>query len=105
MKHWFTQAVSKLSRATSTGWGSETSWATGATVEAIMGRINLISGNERYTNDRVGLDASHKFFCSATESISITDRLKYSGTTYGVVFVKDTLGLGHHKTVYLKEPV
>ena len=105
MKHWFTQEASILSRTTSTGWGGETAWTTSALAGPVMGRMNPVSGVEHMSGDKRTLFADHKFYCSATEAIDETDRLKWNGDTYEVVFVKDTLGLGHHKTVYVKEPV
>lgn len=105
MKHWFTQEASLLVRATSTGWGGETAWATASTNPAILCRINPVGGMERYAGDRHTVFATHKLYCSATEEITVNNRVEYAGDTYGVVFVKNTLGLNHHKTVYLKEPV
>lgn len=105
MTHWFTQSASLMSRSTSSGWGVETGWSTSASVDAIACRVNPVSGLERYAEDKQTVFATHKLYCRSTEAITVSDRIKYDGTTYGVVFVKDTLGLGHHLTVYLKEPV
>lgn len=105
MKHWFTHSISILSRTTSTGWRNETAWATSSGTTAIAGRVNPVVGMERYTADKQTLFATHKLFCSATEAITELNRVKHDGDTYDVIFVKDTLGLGHHKTIYLKEPV
>jgi SPP1 family predicted phage head-tail adaptor len=105
MKHWFTQEASLLRRTTSTGWGSETAWSTSASVAPIMCRVNPVSGMERYAADKQTVFATHKLYCRATEAIDVDNRIAFAGDIYGVVFVKNTLGLDHHLTVYLKEPV
>ena len=80
-------------------WGTEPTWAAGSTIAAAL---NPASGREQYSAGRVTAYADYKLFCSDT--VSLTDKQRIvstEGTTFEVVFVKDTLNRGHHKKVLL----
>ena len=97
---YYTQSIVITSQSTSTGWGSEPGYGSAASAEAA---VNPISGMERYAADRKTLFADYKIFCSDTVSVDEGDRIAWSSKTLDVVFVKDTLKMGHHKLVYCKE--
>ena len=63
--------------------------------------MNPVSGNERFASGRQTPYATWKMFYSDTVTITDRSRVVYSGDSYDVVFVKDTLNKGHHKLVYL----
>jgi uncharacterized protein (DUF1684 family) len=110
MKHWFTQTAYRQaysSGSTLGGWGSSRAgkWTTASTAwTAILGRVALAGQGETFKREKDTFVASHKLYCSATETLAITDRIVYSGSTYTVLGIKNTLGLNHHKVVYLREP-
>ena len=84
---------------TTDDWGTEPTWAAGSTIAAAL---NPASGREQYSAGRVTAYADYKLFCSDT--VSLTDKQRIvstEGTTFEVVFVKDTLNRGHHKKVLL----
>jgi head-tail adaptor len=97
---YYTESVSIVSEATSTAWGSEPVWGTGTTIVAAM---NPVSGDERFVAGYGVAFATWKMFCSDTVSISVSNRVIYSGSSYDVVFVKDTLNRGHHKMILLND--
>jgi len=96
---YYTESAVVLSRSTSTGWGSAITYGSGSTIECA---INPVAGLERFPAERRELMADYKLFCSDTVSIDETKRVTYSGDTFDVVFVKDTLNMGHHKKVLMK---
>ena len=104
MNHWFTTSAILLSYTTSTGWGDEPGWSSSTARAAIRGRYNPGHGHEGLIQDRPTLIVIPKFYCSATESITENNRLKYSGVVYNVSFAKNTMKMNHHLTVYLERP-
>jgi hypothetical protein len=86
-------------QTTSTGWGSEPGWSTGA---AYKGAINPTRGNERLSADKQYTFADYKLFCSSTVPITDKDLVAYAGTDYNVQFVKNTFAMDHHKLAFLK---
>ena len=70
-----------------------------------MAAVNPVSGTELFAAGHNDLIADYKMFCSDSVSIDETKRVLYAGSYYNVVFVKDTLNMGHHQLVYLKKDV
>lgn len=101
IEDYYTETVILTSQTTSTGWGSEGGYSTAGT--SVSASVNPITGMERYAADRKTLFADYKLHCSDTVSIDETYRAVWGGKTLDVVFVKDTLNMGHHKTVYCLE--
>lgn len=98
ISRYYTESVAILAESTSTAWGNEPAWGSGTTITAAM---NPVSGQERFASGRPTPYATWKMFCSDTVSITDRNRVVYSGDSFDVVFVKDTLDKGHHKLVYL----
>ena len=96
---YYTESPVRYTLTTSTGWAGEPTWGTPTTFTAA---INPSAGNERFTAGQNVDYADYKLYCSDTVSISVANRVVYSGDTFEVVFVKDTLNRGHHKKVLLK---
>ena len=100
---YYTESVSRMTRSTASAWNTETAWSTSASVQAFDAAVNPISGVERIAGGRTQLMADYKMFCSDTVTLTEKDRVKWGSKTFDVVFVKDTLDMGHHKKVLLKE--
>ncbi len=99
IENYYTESVGIYAQSTSTGWGSEPGRTLTATISAAM---NPSNGQESWAGGKQTAFVDWKLFCSDTVSISVTDRVVYAGDTMEVVFVKDTLDLGHHKKVLLQ---
>ena len=97
---YYTETAVYYSRATSTGWGSESGYTTAGTT--FVAAINPVSGNVRIAAGRETLFADHKVFCESTVGLEVHQKVIYSGDTYDCVFVKDTFDRGHHKLGYLR---
>ncbi len=67
--------------------------------------INPVSGFEKYAGGRTDAFADYKVFCSDTVSMVEKQRVRWAGTDFNVVFVKDTFNMGHHKLVFLQKDV
>jgi len=98
---YYTESAAFVTAATSTGWGSESGWSTSPST--FTAAINPVSGDVRLAGGKETLFATHKLFCSDTVALVDGARVRYSGDTFDVVFVKDTLDRGHHKLVYLRD--
>ena len=96
---YYTESAVLQVLTTSTGWGGEESYTDSSTIACA---INPIAGLERIAADRKTLFADYKLFCSDTVSVDETYRLTWSENTFDVMFVKDTLNMGHHKKILLK---
>ena len=99
IEDYYTQTVYVKAFSTSTSAWTEGTWGTSSAVEAA---VNAVRGHEAYQLDKKGLVADYKMFCDAGVTVDETRRVEWQGDDYDVVFVKDTLQMGHHKTVYLK---
>jgi head-tail adaptor len=102
IEDYYTESVSIMRYTTSTGWGDEPGWSTSSEAAAISASVNPIGGMERYAQDRVTLFADYKLHCSSTVDLDENDRVKWGTKMFNVVFVKDTLDMGHHKSVLMK---
>ena len=99
IENYYTESPVLYSQTTSTGYGSEPGWGTPTTIAAA---VNPASGHETFVSGRDVAYADYKLYCSDTVSITVSNRVVYSGDTFNVVFVKDTLNKGHHKKVLLQ---
>ena len=80
-------------------WGTEPTWGTPTTISAA---VNPAGGHESFSAGGQTAFADYKLFCSDTVSLNDRQRVvSTEGTTFDVVFVKDTLNRGHHKKVLL----
>ncbi len=96
---YYTESPTIYSLTTSTGWAGEPSYTAGTTIKAAL---NPSAGREQYSAGRVTAYADYKLYCSDTVSLTAQQRVvSTGGDTFEVVFVKDTLGRGHHKKVLL----
>ena len=91
-------STGKIVTITTGAWGS-TNAESCATIACAL---NPASGNEIFIAERKGLFADYKMFCDATISIDETQDFIVGANRYDVIFVKDTLGMGHHLKVMLK---
>ena len=101
--NYYTESISIMSRSTGTAWGTGVAWATSVNTEAFKAAINPMGGQEVLSADKKTVLADYKLFCSDTVSFYERDHLKWGTKTFDVVFIKDTLNMGHHKNVLLKE--
>lgn len=68
----------------------------------VSAAINPSGAVETFGAGRNEVFADYKAFMSDTVSVDEQDRISWSGSTFNVVFVKDTFNKGHHKMVLLK---
>ena len=102
IERFYTETLTYVSPTTSTAsWGTEPGWSTAATTFA--GAINPISGAILLRNDKETPRADYKLFCSSTVGLAEHCRVRWGGSSFEVVFVKNTLDMGHHKMVPLKK--
>ena len=76
-------------------------WTTAAASIACL--LQPLNGNDVFIDGKRTIIATHKVFCSASESMTTDDRLLIGSTRYDVVFVKDPNSMGHHYEVFCKE--
>ena len=91
-------STGKIITITTGAWGS-TNAESCATISCAL---NPMSGREIFVAEREGLFADYKMFCASTVSIDETKDFKVGSNRYDVIFVKDTLAMGHHLNVMLK---
>lgn len=101
IQDFYTQSVSPMRYSTGS-WGTEPGWSTSTKEAAISASMNPISGKEYFMQGKDKLLADYKLHCASTEDLDEHDRIKWSGKIFDVVFVKDTLAMGHHKSILLK---
>ena len=98
----YSPTTATSSTSTSTwAWGTEPGWSTAPTT--IKAAVNPTSGRVAFAGEKETLFAGYKLFCSDTVALAAHDKAVYAGSTYDVIFVKDTLDRGHHKLAYLKD--
>ena len=97
----YTETVTFVAPTTSTGWGTEPGWGTASST--FTAAMNPYTGNVILAGSKETAFADYKMFCSDTVAIAEHDRVHYGSLYFDVVFVKDTLDMGHHKLVYLKK--
>lgn len=97
IEDYYDQTVSVITMSTG-AWGSTGTRTTAATFLAAVNPY----GSERFAADKKTVFAEYKMYCPS--SISITERqiVRWNSNDYGVVFVKNTFAMDHHKTVALK---
>ena len=64
--------------------------------------INPVSGTEVDAGGGNMAFADYRAYMSSTVSIDTTNRLLWGSTYFNVLFVKDTMQMGHHLTVFLR---
>ena len=101
IEDFYTQSVVLVSPATSTSSWSEPGWSTSPTT--FSAAVNPNSGAILLRNGKETPRADYKLFCGSSISIAEHDRVRWSGSSFEVVFVKNTLAMGHHKTALLKK--
>ena len=100
IEDYYTQSVIIQKVTRSTAWGSTDAWGTSQTILASM---NPISGAEVFVGEKNNVYADYSMKCGSTVTIDETRRVKWDGKILEVVFVKNTLGMDHHLSVYLKK--
>ncbi len=100
ISHYYTESVTFVSPTTSTGTWTGPGW--GSASSTIAAAVNPTAGQILLAGEREKTAYDSKLFCSDTVDIEAQDRVKYASKSYRVLFVKDTLNMGHHKTVYMK---
>ena len=100
---YYTETITGVTRTYSTDQFAGTRYTESCSTFA--GAINPRSGSEYFAGGRNFPDADYKLFCGDTNSIGTGDLIRWGGSTFNVIFVKDTFNKAHHKLVYLKENV
>ena len=100
IENYYTQSIIIQKVSTSTAWGSTDAWGTS---QSISGSMNPLSGNEIYVGDKENVYADYRMKCSSTVTINETRRIKWDSKIFDVIFVKNTLNMGHHLNVYLRK--
>ena len=103
IEDYYTETITKVTVTRSTDEFSTSSAV--ETTATFIGAINPRTGGEYFTGGRNFPDADYKLFCSDTVSLSESDRIRWGGSTFNVIFVKDTFNMAHHKNVLLKRNV
>lgn len=62
-------------------------------------RINVLTAEQQLILSRDGMTATHKFFCDADMTITVSHELVVGATVYPVVGVRDYDEMGHHLTI------
>ena len=91
-------STGKVITFTTAAWGSTNA----ESCTTISCALNPMSGQEIFVAEKESLYADYKMFCASTISIDETKGFKEGSNRYDVIFVKDTLGMGHHLNVMLK---
>jgi len=55
-----------------------------ATVATISGRIRLLSGDEKITNEKENWTTTHRFYCDASNTLNRGDVIVKDGKTYDI---------------------
>lgn len=102
IEDYYTQSASVIT-VTKPSDFSTAAIATSATTIACS--MNPVSGGERFAGGKNDVFIDYKMHCSSTVTINEQKRILWSGTYYDVVFVKNTLQMGHHLSVGLRSSV
>ena len=81
-------------------------FSTGSVTESCStatGAINPVSGRDYYAQGQNFPHADYKLFTDAT--ITEANQVTWDSKRFDVVFVKDTLNMGHHNLAYLKKVI
>lgn len=65
--------------------------------------VSPVNGVENFAGGHNEVFADYKMFVSDTVSVDEQNVVTWNGKRLNVVFVKDTLNMGHHKLVFLKD--
>lgn len=97
---YYTETVTFASPTTSTGWAEPGYASASSTFSAA---VNPAGGRVLIGGEKEAAFADYKLFCSDTVALAVHDRVHYGSLYFDVIFVKDTLNMGHHKVAYLKK--
>ena len=64
--------------------------------------VNPFSGDKRFAAGQNWPFADYKAFMGSSVAVTENTPIDWDGTRYNVVFVKNTLAMGHHKLVYMQ---
>jgi len=83
--------------------GYTEAWADGTD---FVGRLSILSANERMSSDKLTVFASHKIYCAPSVSLAEVDRIKH-GTRYfeikGIQLPSDlSTGIGHQEVTVME---
>ena len=103
IEDYYTETITKITVTNSTDdFSTADQTLTSAT---FSGAINPRNGAEFFAGGRNFPDADYKLFCSDTVTLDEQDRIRWSGSTFNIVFVKDTFNMAHHKLCLLKRNI
>ncbi len=99
--NFYDQTVILLDRSTSTGaFTTGESYTTDVSIDAA---VNLLSANEAFQFDRMGVAAEYKMFCAVSTEVYYGRRCRWGSDTFEIVSEpKNTMQKGHHYRVLLK---
>lgn len=100
ISNYYTETVTYAARKVSTTW-AEGGYATSSS--SFSAAVNPTSGRILIGGEKDAGFADYKLFCSDTVALAVHGRVHYGSDYFDVVFVKDTLDMGHHKLAYLKK--
>lgn len=75
-------------------------WTVSSTILALFAPGG---GNQRISDGKSTLVATHRVYCDAGVDVTQKDRVGYGATKYRIMFIKDPNTLAHHKEIYLEE--
>ena len=102
IENYYTEKVKVVTGSNPTDFSTVARTESCSTISAA---INPVSGYERFAGGKNDVFADYKLFCSDTVVLTEANRVKWGTQVFNVVFVKDTLNMGHHKLSYLKRDV
>ena len=97
IEDYYNQTVTKVSLSTGS-WGTT---ATRTTREKFTAAVNT-TPKESYTGDKRTVFYDAKFYCPSGQTVNHDDILVIGGNDYGVLSVKDTFNMNHHKRILLR---
>lgn len=91
--------------ASTSSWGASEKEYPATATRTISGYIQPGGGSATQQNAKRGINASYTLYMSASEAVLDTDRIKYNGETYQVVFNAPAGigGISDHKEVGLEK--
>lgn len=100
ISRFFNQTATVQYRSVTSDMGHNlVTWVTRGT---LAGMLDMMSGGERWSKEKVNEESTHVWFCLPGFLIEASDRMVIDGIAYNVVNVDNPMNMGRHREVELK---
>jgi hypothetical protein len=103
ISNFYTQTLILMSSSTSStaGYMGETTGAEFTTAASVKASVNIVSENEAFEFDKLGIDAQYKCNSAVSTEILFGRRCRWNGDTYVIVSEPNDVLQKHHHISFL----